>query len=120
MLYFMVSLKDLLLFITVCGLGGVCILFGSVLGNGIARRGGLFAGAIVGGVVGVAAAVMLAVRFGLLDRPSYGAAFLGGMIGFIIAAVIAVKNLRGPVIPVMSIGLVGLGAIIGKALSRKE
>jgi hypothetical protein len=112
--------KDALLFIVVCGIEGICILLGSVLGNSIVRGGGLFAGAIVGGIVGVAAALLLAARFGLIDRAVYGAAFLGGVIGFIVAAAIAVKNLRGPVIPVMSTGLVGLGAIIGKAFGRKH
>ena len=29
------SLKDVLLFIIVCGVGGVCILLGSVLGSGL-------------------------------------------------------------------------------------
>jgi len=37
-----------------------CILLGSVLGNGIVRGSGLFAGAIVGGIVGDAAALLLA------------------------------------------------------------
>jgi hypothetical protein len=45
---------------------------------------------------------------------------LGGLIGFVIAAVIAVKNLHGPLIPMASVGLIGLGAILGKAVSRKH
>jgi hypothetical protein len=80
---------------------------------------GIFAGAIGGGIVGVAAAVWLAVGLRLLDRASYVATFLGGLVGFIFAAVIAVKNLHGPLIPMASVGLIGLGAILGKALSRK-
>jgi hypothetical protein len=37
-----------------------------------------------------------------------------------VAAVIAVKNLHGPLIPMASVGLVGLGAILGKVVSRKR
>ena len=112
------SVKDLLLFILVCGLTGACIFLGSVLGGSVSRTG-LFAGATVGGIAGVAAALLLAAHFGLLERARYGAALLGGMIGFAIAAVVAVENLHGPLIPVVSVGLVGVGAIIGKAVGRK-
>jgi hypothetical protein len=113
------SLKDGLLFITVCGLAGVFIFLGSVLGSGMGKAG-LFLGAIVGGVVGVAAAVWLAVRFGLLDRAGFGMTFGGGVVGFVVAAVIAVKNLHGPLIPIASVGLIGLGTLIGKVLGHKR
>ncbi len=81
---------------------------------------GLFAGAIIGGIVGVAAAVWLAARLGLLERASYGATFVGGLSGFVVAAVIAVKNLRGPVVPMAAVGLIGLGALLGKTISHKR
>jgi hypothetical protein len=112
-------LKNLLLFLIVSGLDAGCILLGSFMGHSISSIG-LFAGAIIGGIVGVAAAVWLAARLGLLDHASYGATFLGGLIGFILAALIAVKNLHGPLIPIASIGLIGLGAILGKAVSRRN
>ena len=113
------DLKNLLLFLIVSGLDAGCILLGSFMGHSISNVG-LFAGAIIGGIVGVAAAVWLAVRLQLLDRASYGATFLGGLVGFILAAVIAVKNLQGPLIPMASVALIGLGAILGKAVSRKH
>jgi hypothetical protein len=113
------ALKNLLLFIIVSGLDAGCILLGSFMGHSISSVG-LFAGAIIGGIVGVAAAVWLAGRLHLLDRTSYGATFLGGLVGFILAAVIAVKNLQGPLIPMASVALIGLGAILGKAVSRKH
>lgn len=113
------SLKDGLLFIIVCGLAGVCIFLGSVLGNSMGKAG-LFSGAVVGGVAGVAAAVWLGVRLGLLERAGYVMTFCGGVIGFVVAAVIAVKNLDGPLIPMASVGLIGLGALIGKVLGHKR
>jgi Mg/Co/Ni transporter MgtE len=113
------KLKSLLLFVIVCGVDSICILLGSMLGHGVGGRA-LFVGAMIGGVVGVAAAVWLAVRFKLLSPASYIVTFLGGVIGFALAAVIAVKNLQGPLIPIASVALIGLGAILGKALGQKR
>jgi hypothetical protein len=112
-------MKNLLLFILACGLAGICIFLGSVFGHGVGKTG-LFVGAIIGGILGVAVVVWLAARFGLLENASYSATFLGGVIGFIVAAIIAVNNLRGPVIPAASVGLIGIGAILGKMLSLKR
>jgi hypothetical protein len=113
------ALKNLLLFIIVSGLDAICILLGSFVGHSI-NSTALFAGAIIGGIVGVVAAVWLAVRLRLLERASSAATFVGGLIGFVVAAVIAVKNLRGPVIPMAAVGLIGLGALLGKTVSHKR
>jgi hypothetical protein len=113
------ALKTLLLFLIVSTLDAICILLGSFMGHSISSVG-IFAGAIIGGIVGVAAAVWLASRLRLLEHASYGATFLGGLIGFILAAVIAGKNLHGPLIPMASVGLIGLGAILGKIVSHKR
>jgi hypothetical protein len=113
------TLKNLALFLIVSALDALCILLGSFVGHSVISIG-LFAGAISGGIVGVAAAVWLAARLRLLDGASYGATFLGGLIGFIVATVIAVRNLHGPVIPIASVALIGLGAILGKAVSGKH
>ena len=112
------ALKNLLLFLIVSALDAVCILLGSFMGHSISSIG-LFAGAISGGIVGVALAVWLSTRLNLLERPSYAATFVGGLIGFILAAVIAVKNLHGPFIPMAAVGLIGLGALLGKIVSHK-
>jgi hypothetical protein len=117
--YSIMALKNLMLFLIVSGVDAILILLGSFVGHSI-RGIGLFNGAISGGIVGVALAVWLATRLRLLDRASYGATFLGGLIGFVVAAVIAVKNLRGPIIPMASVGLIGLGAILGKVVSRNR
>lgn len=113
------GMKDVLLFILVCGLDGLCIFLGSVLGHGVSRAG-LFAGAVAGGVLGVAAALIVATRLSLLERASAGASFLGGVVGFAVAAFVAVKNLQGPLIPAASVGLVGAGVIIGRAVGRRR
>jgi hypothetical protein len=111
------GVRDVLLFILVCILDGVCILLGSVLGHGVGRAG-LFVGAAAGGIIGVASALLLAARLKLLGRACYGAALCGGVVGFAAAAMIAVKNLEGPLIPMASVGLVGVGVMIGEAVGR--
>jgi hypothetical protein len=112
-------MKNILLFIIVCGVASVCILLGSVLGHGVSNRG-VFVGAIIGGILGVSVATWLASRFGLLEKARYDAVFLGGIIGFIVAAIIAVSNLRGPIIPIASVSLIGIGAVLGKRLSGRR
>jgi hypothetical protein len=113
------ALKNILLFVIVCAFSGVCIFLGSVLGHGVGQRA-LFVGAIVGGVVGVAIAVWIARRFGLLAGASFSMTFVCGVVGFVIAAVIAVKNLHGPLIPMACVGLIGLGAVLGKTFSQRS
>ena len=112
-------LKNILLVLIVCALAGAWIFLGSVLGHSLGKVG-LFSGAVIGGIVGVAAAVWLTARLSLLDRANIGVTFLGGVVGFIVAAVIAVNNLHGPLIPMASVALIGLGALIGKMLGHKR
>ena len=112
-------LKNIVLFLVVCGLAAVCIVLGSVLGHSLGKAG-LFSGAGIGGIVGVAVAAWLSARVGLLDRANFGVTFLGGVVGFTVAAVIAVNNLHSPLIPMASVALIGLGALIGKMLGQKR
>jgi hypothetical protein len=111
--------KNVLLFLIVCGVSGVCIFLGSVLGHSLGKVG-LFSGAVIGGILGVAVAAWLTVRLGVLDRANLGVTFLGGVVGFIVAAVIAVNNLQGPLIPMASVALIGLGALTAKMLRHKR
>ncbi len=84
--------KNISLFLIVCFLSGVGILVGSLLGHSVGSNG-LFIGAMVGGSLGVLASTWLAIRFNLIERSTYGAVAMSGLVGF---------------------ALVGLGAIVGK------
>ena len=120
--------KNLLLFILVCGVTGISIVLGSVTGHRIfgfivandVGSAGLFSGAILGGIAGVAAGVWFAERAKLLDRASSRAALTGGLIGFALAALIATRNLHGPLIPIASTALIGVGTILGKLFSQNR
>ena len=110
-------MKDVFIFIIVCILSGVCIFAFSVLGNGLLKTG-VFIGAVVGGFVGVALGVWLSKRLGLFGEKGTSGALIGGFIGFIIAAVIAVINLDTFIIPAATIGIIGAGAVLGKYFTK--
>ncbi len=105
-------MKPLRVFLLAWSLAGLGAVAGSILGNA-AGRPGLFAGAVAGGVLGVTAAVMLAVRVSWLPGEARIGAWLGGVIGFALAAPIAVTHLDTPITPVFACGLVGAGVLIG-------
>jgi hypothetical protein len=106
-----------LAFCTTWALAGLGALIGSILGNA-AGRPGLFAGAVVGGVVGVGAAVALLTRLRWLSPEDRRGAFVGGTIGFALAAPIAATNLHSPVIPVLICALAGAGVLLGAGGAR--
>lgn len=111
--------NKLLLFIIVCALAGIATLLGSILGR-LFGHSGLNAGATIGGVVGVVAATRIAVRRNILGPKQFWGATIGGILGFALAAVIAVNNLHTPIVPVASILLIGLGAVMGAGTRRKN
>ena len=106
--------KTMLLFVLVTFFAGVATFLGSVLGHFVGK-GGLYTGAIIGGIAGVAVGTRIAVKRGVLGPKRYWGATIGGVLGLILAAEIATRNLSTPVIPLASILLIGLGAIFGAA-----
>jgi hypothetical protein len=102
---------------------------GSMLGAGVGRTiqgtqspTGLIAGALIGGIVGVALGVWAAAGIGAIrrSRMQSWAAFIGGVLGFFLAAAIATRNLGGPLIPIASTLLAGVGAAIGSAVAARK
>ena len=101
-----------------CWLGtGFGALLGSILGHGAGGRG-LEAGAIIGGVLGLALAVLLARRLGWLPPGVVAGALVGGWVGFGIAVPITLSHMQSPVVPVMSCALAGVGALFGAGVAR--
>jgi hypothetical protein len=98
--------------VTVWFLTGIASVLGSMLG-GIWGPSALFAGAIIGGPFGVAAGVWIATTLKWIPRRARGRAIAWGILGFAIAAPIAVMNLHTPVTPVLICALAGVGALVG-------
>jgi hypothetical protein len=99
---------------TLSGLGAV---LGSILGNA-AGKTGLFAGAVVGGVLGVVAAVVALTKLHWVLGEERRSALVGGIVGFGVAAPIAVTNLHTPITPVLACGLTGVGLLLGVGVAR--
>ena len=90
---------------------------GSVLGRA-AGKPGLFTGAVAGGVLGVTAAVLVLNKVKWLAPEDRRGALVGGIVGFAVAAPIAVTNLHTPGIPVLACGLTGVGLLLGVGVAR--
>jgi hypothetical protein len=96
---------------------GIGAVVGSILGNA-AGRIGLMVGAVLGGIAGTVVAVRGAARLHWLSPAEGRGALWGGVIGFLVAAPIAVTHLDTPIAPVLSCGLVGIGVLIGAGVTR--
>jgi hypothetical protein len=113
----LISVKPIPAFFATWALTGLGAVVGSVLGHGAGKRG-LFAGAVVGGVLGVGAAVVILARLQWLSLADRRGAFIGGIVGFAVAAPIAVSNLLTPITPVLACALAGAGLVLGVRLAR--
>ncbi len=110
-------MKVIPLLLVTWALAGLGAVIGSILGNA-AGRPGLFAGATLGGVLGVGVAVLAVAKLRWLSPEDRRGAFIGGVGGFAIAAPIATANLHTPVIPVLVCGLAGAGLLLGVGVAR--
>ena len=79
---------------------GFCSIVGSAAGAALGHRG-LFMGGLSGGLLGSCAAAWLGVRLRWIPAPAAKATALGTVIGFLVAAAIAINTLRSPVGPVL-------------------
>lgn len=110
-------MPPLYLFIAATLLGGLGAMFGSILGNSFGRTG-LMMGAIFGGLMLSTMAVRIALRRKWIGPAQFRASVIGANIGFILAAVIAVRTLSSPVGPVLSAMLIGAGAVVGSRMGQ--
>lgn len=101
------------------GVCGLLTVLGSMLGN-VLGKPGLYIGAITGGICGILMVMIWARRYQLIEARNHVSTLIGATLGYIIGVVIAVNYLHTPVIPIVSTALVGIGAVIGSMLGRKE
>jgi len=98
--------------------GGLGAFAGSVLGNAFGRTA-LFAGALIGGAVACAAAAFLSARFKWIHAAERIPTAVGAVVGFLVAAGIAVNTLSSPIGPVTSALLIGIGGLLGRRWARQ-
>jgi hypothetical protein len=83
-------LKPIPLFLAAWASAGVGAVIGSILGHG-AGKTGLFTGAILGGLLGIVIAVGAGTKLKWLSSEDRAGALVGAMLGFGVAAPIAVR-----------------------------
>ena len=103
----------ILLVLILSGLTGLGAVAGSMVGHGVGGRG-LIVGALVGGLAALYGATALVQRLRLIAPRQRGATLLGATIGFLLAALVAVRTASSPVGPILSSLLVGLGGLAGR------
>lgn len=97
---------------------GIAAVLGSMAGAPWGKST-LFAGAVLGGPVGVAAGVWIAASLKWIPAYARARAIAWGVLGFAIAAPIAVLNLHSPVTPILACSLAGVGALVGVGRARQ-
>ena len=110
-------MKPIPVFLAAWALAGLGAVLGSVIGRA-AGKPGLLAGAVVGGFLGVGVAVVVLTRLRWLSSTDRRGALVGGIVGFAVAAPIAVTNLHTPVTPVLICALAGVGLLLGVGVAR--
>jgi hypothetical protein len=98
--------------------GGVGAFAGSVLGNAFGHTA-LFAGALIGGAVACAAAAFLSATFKWIHAAERIPTAIGAVVGFLVAAGIAVNTLSSPIGPITSALLIGIGGLLGRRWARQ-
>jgi hypothetical protein len=100
-------------FITMCLLGGFGGFIGSVLGAFFGSNRALFVGGLLGGLLIAPLSARVALWRRWIAPAQYWTTTMGAAIGFVAAAIVAVFSLSSPIGPVLSTGLIGLGALMG-------
>jgi hypothetical protein len=111
-------MKKIWLFLPMWIVGGAGAAVGSMVGHAFGSRG-LFIGAIVGGLIGVALIAQFAAWRGWISKSQKGMTTLGAALGFLLAAVIATRTLSSPIGPILSSLLIGVGAVLGARVGAR-
>ena len=100
------------LFILACVLGGFGGAAGSIVGHAFGKTG-LWAGGIIGGLLMSIATAQIALGRRWIARSQLWPTTLGTVVGFLLAAAVAVNTLSSPIGPILSTLLIGAGAVVG-------
>ena len=107
------------LFLGVSFFCGIFIFLGSILGNAF-NQNALFTGAIIGGCSGVILSTFILIRRKVINNNSLIPVMVWGIVCFGTATLFSVTNLNSPIIPLLSVLLVGFGCIMGNSFRLKK
>ena len=93
---------------------GIFTFLGSILGHAF-NQNALFTGAIIGGCSGVILSTFILARHGVINNNNLIPVMAWGIVSFGTASLFSVTNLNSPIIPLLSVLLVGFGCIMGNS-----
>ena len=109
--------NNLLLFFAFMALCGISIFLCFVIGGYFGKEG-LLLGAMFGGAMGILLTLYLARKMRYILPFQTPTTFAGAAIGFVLASLVAVNSLADPLLPVLSIALIGVGGVFGKLMAK--
>ena len=104
-------------FVAACVLGGAGGAVGSIIGAAFGQRG-LFLGGFLGGLASALVFARVAIWRKWIGEKQFWPTAVGAAVGFLAAATVAVNTLSTPIGPILSTSLTGIGALVGRRLSR--
>lgn len=113
-------MKRVFLFLVSTIVTGALAAIGSMLGHFFGSRHGVMLGGILGGLLGALLSARIAVRLGWIAREDSYPTTFGAGIGFLAAALIAMKTLSSPIGPILSSLLIGVGAVVGSLIGARK
>jgi hypothetical protein len=113
-------MKRVFLFLLSTAVTGACAAIGSILGHFAGSHIGVMMGGVVGGLFGSILSAQIAVRLKWIAREAVYPTTIGAAIGFLAAAIIAVKTLSSPVGPISGSLLIGIGALVGSLVGSRK
>ncbi len=112
--------KNMRLFLMECFFCGLFTFVGSIIGHAFGQST-LFAGAVIGGISGIILTACFLSKTSIIKKNRLALIISCGILTFLLAAFLAVTNLSSPIIPLLSILLVGMGCVFGNNyILRKE
>lgn len=116
-------MKKILTFALVSIAAGIFAVAGSIFGGTLLSQPGLYIGALFLGSLGVILAGLITRKVGWIKPSEFRAATIGGVLGFLMAAALAVygsQTFNNPVVPVLSVSLVGIGFLLDAKQGNKK
>ncbi len=104
--------KNILLFLMESFFCGLFCFAGSIIGNDFGQNA-LFVGAFIGGISSIIVTTSILSKLSITRKTHFTFIMSCGILTFLLAAFLAVTNLSSPVIPLLSILLVGMGCVFG-------
>ena len=115
--------RSLVLLVGTSVLSGAIALGGMLVGGAVGNTPGLFVGSLAGGTTGVLSSGLIAAAAEYLPRPVVPSSIVGGILGFLMAAVLTIggsTSFGSAIVPFVSTFFVGAGFLLGRRYAARR